>query len=196
MPQGSDEWHQLRLGKFSASKAYQLFMAPSTKGYSDLINQIVYERITGKGTDDFVSPDMMRGIEMEPEAREAYQLRTFNLVKEVGFVELTEFVGCSPDGLIGKDGLLEIKCLKWNTHIQLLFDGKYDKRYDYQMQFQMYVTDRSWCDFFCYHPELSPFLKRVNRNDKVIDEIKINLNVAIGEVVKRIKKISPLSAIY
>jgi len=184
--QGTDEWNALRLGKFTASFFSDLFAKETTIAYQGLINKVVYERITGEIPESYSNDYMARGSELEAQARQAYELETFNKVKEVGFIEISEWVGCSPDGLIGKDGLVEIKCPKWSTLIDYHLSGKIPSNYMYQMQGQLYVTERQWCDFYVWHPKFKPLLKRIGRAENIITAIKEKLEIVIAEAEKRI----------
>ena len=157
--QGTDEWNALRLGKFTASCFSDLFAKDTTIAYQGLINKVVYERLTGEIPESYSNDYMARGSELEAQARQAYELETFNKIKEVGFIEISEWVGCSPDGLIGKDGLVEIKCPKWSTLIDYHLSGKIPSNYMYQMQGQLYVSERQWCDFYVWHPKFKPLLR-------------------------------------
>lgn len=187
--QGTDEWHELRRGKFTASTFSDLFMAKSTKGYNNLISQVVFERLTGESPESFENDWMARGKELEGEAREQYELETFNKVEPVGFVEMSEWVGCSPDGFVGTEGLVQIKCPKYSTLIDYLLSGSVPKDYMIQMQGEMWVTGRKWCDFFVYHPKLKPMLKRVTPDEKILEQLKEEVNKAVVEAQTRIKKL-------
>lgn len=189
MEQGTEEWLDIKRGKFSASNFSKLFMSETTQGYNDIINQIVFERVTGKSPEFYVNEYMARGTELESEARLDYEFVTGNKVKQVGFIELNEWVGVSPDGLIGKDGLLEIKCPKYSTLISQKLSQKVPKDYYWQMQGQMYVADRKWVDYYVYHPDLEPLLIRVERNEKDIEELRQKLDKAIESVIERINKL-------
>ncbi len=182
--QGTEAWHNVRLGKFTASNFSSLFSKETTVKFQDFINQVVFERLTGEVPESFTSSYMNRGNELEPEARQSYELMKFRKVKEVGFIELNEWCGCSPDGLIGLDGLLEIKCPKYSTLINLHLNKKITSEYYYQMQGQMWVAEREWCDFYVYHPKLKPFLKRVERNEDDIANIKQKISEVV-EIAKR-----------
>jgi len=188
--QGSDEWLKLRLGKFSGSNFGTLFMGKTTAGYNDLINEVAFKLITGKEPEgNFTNFWMERGTELEPAARRQYEAYYGESVEQVGFVELNEHVGCSPDGLIGKHGMIEIKCPKYSTLINIHLKPKIDKGYYWQMQGGMWVCDREWCDYFVYHPDLEPYLERVERDNSAIEQLEIEVNLAIEEVNKRIKQL-------
>ena len=183
--QNTPEWDALRRGKFTASSFADLFMKESTKGYQDAIYKVVYERITNDTPESYTNEWMQRGHELETEARAVYELETFNKVHNGGFFELSEWIGASPDGLIGKDGLAEIKCLKYNTMIGYLLDHEAPiKQYQYQLQGQLYVTNRKWVDFVAYHPNLKPLIIRVERNEGAIYQIETKVVEAINKAQK------------
>ena len=187
--QGTEEWFGLRRGRFTASMFYKLMSNKTTKGYNDVLQQVVFERLTGKTPPSYVNDAMLRGTELEPVARQDYVFTTNNEVEQVGFVTLDDWVGCSPDGLVGEHGLLEIKCPNWNTHLDYLLADKLPSIYRWQVQGQLYITGREWCDFYSYHPDLESFQKRVERNEKDIEELKERIKESIEEVQLRINKI-------
>ena len=186
--QGSDEWHQLRSTRFTASNFYKLFMKDSTKTYQNAINEVVFTRLTGETEEGYQSDFMKRGIELEPEAIDAYELETFNKVKRVGFIELTEWVGCSPDGLIGEDGMIQVKCPKATTLMDYI-EGEIPEQYMIQIQGELYVSNRKWSDYYVYHPNLKPILYKVEPKKDYQDEIESNLYKAIELAKARIKKL-------
>lgn len=189
MEQGTPEWFEIRLGRFTASQFGKLMGAPTTKGYSDIINQWVFEKIASKKADSYVNDAMLRGTELEPVAREDYVFTTNNQVEQVGFVTMGDSFGCSPDGMVGEDGLLEIKCPKWNTQLDYLLANKLPSIYKWQVQGQLMVTDRKWCDFYSYHPDLPALLVRVNRDEKQIEKLRDKLDTALAEAVTRLNKL-------
>jgi putative phage-type endonuclease len=190
--QNSEEWDVLRRGKFTASSFSDLFMAKSTAGYKKTIRKVVYERLTGESPESFKSNYMERGHEVEPMAREQYEINSFNTATDGGFFELDEWVGCSPDGLINDNGLLEIKSPAYNTFIDYLLSGKVPSEYTYQIQGQLYVTGREWVDFVAYHPALPIIIIRVLPDPVIIEQIKVALAVAIAEAQTMITKIKAL----
>lgn len=187
--QGTLEWKQLRLGKFTASRFAKLMGNKSTKGYQDEIYRVAYEKKTGNVVESYVNSSMQRGTELEPIARTAYENLKNVFVDEVPFIELNEWVGVSPDGLIDDKGMLEIKCPEWNTHIDYLVGGKLPTLYKWQVQGQLWVAKRDWCDFFSYHPDLEPLLIRVKRDEKLIKQLEERVNEAIEEVKIVMEKI-------
>lgn len=184
--QGTDEWLAVRLGKFTASTATAI--KSNGKGLETLVLDKAVELITGKPAKaPYKSPAMEWGNETEDEARTVYELTTGSTVERVGFCELSEYVGASPDGLIGDDGLVEIKCPEARTFLSFRLTGKIDPGYYSQMQMQMYVTDRKWCDYAIYHPDFPEaiLITRVDRDEKEIEKLRIGLEQGI----KRLKEI-------
>jgi len=173
--QNSEEWYALRMGKFTASTFGDLFMKPTTAGYQKAIYQPVFERLTGEKPESFQSGYMERGHEMEPFAVEHYEIETFTSTSNGGFWTLGEWIGASPDRLVGDDGILEIKSPAFNTMINYLLKNELPSIYHWQVHGQMFVTDRNWCDFMAYHPKLKPVIIRVERDKKIEDELKAKL---------------------
>ena len=161
-------------------------MSKSTKGYQDMINSIVYERLTGEIPESFSNEWMQRGIELEPEARRSFEFETFQKVKQIGFVEFDEWIGCSPDGIIGDDGLLQIKCPKYNTLINYHVSGKIGRDYEMQLQGEMFVTGRKHNIFYAWHPKLKSFRLKVARDEDAIKKIRDELAIAIITAKERI----------
>lgn len=155
--QGTPEWFASRLGKVTASRVADV-MARTRSGPSasrqSYLAELVCERLTGKSTVGYVNAAMERGTALEPEARAAYEAMTGNLVTEVAFIDhpSIDMFGASPDGLIGDDGLVEIKCMGAAGHLDALKKGPQSKHV-IQMQVQLMVTGRAWCDYCAYHPD-------------------------------------------
>lgn len=187
--QHSPEWHEVRRGKFTCSTLSDLFMGEKTKGYNDAINKVVFERLTGEIPESFQNDWMRRGSELEPFARQKYEMETFNDVEQVGFIEYNEWFGFSPDGLIGDAGLLEIKCPKFSTLIDFALTKKITKEYMYQMQGGMLASKRQWCDYYVYHPKLTPILVKVYPDPLIISQIQTVLDEAIKEVKTRLERL-------
>jgi putative phage-type endonuclease len=182
MKQGSEEWFAARLGKVTASRVADVMAKTAKKEYAaarqNYLAELLCERLTGKREDKFVNSAMARGTEKEPEARALYMLNSGELVEEAGFVvhpEMPTEFGISPDGLVGDDGLLEIKCPNTWTHIQTIETGEPKKEYFIQMQAQMACTGRKWCDFVSFDdrlpPEFAYFKKRIPRDDAFIAQM-------------------------
>ena len=148
--QNTPEWYSIRLGKLTASQAQAI--GNCDKGLETLCWEKAAEIIIGSIPEQIENEDIQRGHDLEDEARGVYCLYTGNIVKQVGFVEYDEFIGCSPDGLIETDGLVEIKCKNNVNHLKLMVNKKPDSKYIWQMQMQMLLTSRNWCDFVSYNP--------------------------------------------
>lgn len=157
--QGSDEWLNLRVNKFTGSRFAALMNRlkngkPGSE-YNELITEITVERLTGCGITPFINAAMKRGTELEPFGRAAYAEKTWSDVTECGFVHhnTLSYVGISPDGLVGDDGLVEIKCpASQSKHLAALLEGAHALEYHWQVQGQMWVTGRKWCDVVSYDP--------------------------------------------
>ena len=189
--QGTPEWLLERCGKVTASRIADL-MARTKSGYSasraNYAAQIVAERLTGCVQPSFTNAAMIHGTETEPEARRAYEFFVDCDVQQTGFVPHPQIAmaGASPDGLVGDDGLLELKCPNVATHIETLLSGTIPDKYMKQMQFQMACTGRTWCDFASYDNRLPEamrlFVQRVPRDDEAIAEIEREVVAFLGEV--------------
>ncbi len=185
MIQGSQEWFTARLGKVTASRICDVV----AKGRSDAPSisqenyraQIVAERLSGRVAESFSSAAMAWGTETEPQARACYTLQTGNAVVECGFVPHPgiEMAGASPDGLVGDDGLVEIKCPNTSTHIKTLLARKAPAEYLKQMQWQMACTGRAWCDFVSFDPRVGDdhalTVIRVLRDDDDIRDLEMKV---------------------
>jgi len=189
--QGSQEWLQDRCGRVTASRIADL-MARTKGGYSasraNYASQLICERLTGCVAPSFTNAAMIHGTETEPEARRAYEFYIDRDVVQVGFMPhpSIEMAGASPDGLIGDDGLLELKCPNSATHIETLLGGVIPDKYVKQMQFQMACTGRQWCDFASYDNRLPErmrlFVKRVDRDEELIGEIETEVRGFLAEI--------------
>lgn len=151
--QNSDPWHELRLGKATASK-FACFMANDGKAFGDPAKdyalRLALERVTGRRAEfSFTNEDMERGHEQEPLARALYEEENFVTVANGGFFDCGEY-GDSPDGLIGKDGVLEIKCVQAKPHYATLRRGSFDPAYRWQLVGHLDCTGRTWVDFASY----------------------------------------------
>lgn len=185
--QNTDEWMNLRMGKFTASMFSDLMGSKNTLTYQKAINKVVFEILTNEVPENFTSGYMERGHELEPLAKELYSMMTFNDVSNGGFFSYGNYIGASPDGLIDDDGLLEIKSPSFNTMINYLLRKSLPIEYKYQVQGQLFVTNRKWCDFMAYHPKLKPLIIRVERDEDIITDIQTRINEAIETVLNRIK---------
>jgi len=167
------------MGRFTASTFKDLFMGKKTAGYEKAILTPVHERFTGERPDSYYGYHMRRGHEMEPFTVEEYERQNFVEVKPGGFFALGEWIGASPDGLIGDDGLLEGKSPAWNTVIKYILSGTLPDEYFWQVHGQLYVTDRAWCDFTVYHPDFDLLVLRVERDEEIEKRLVEELDAAI-----------------
>ena len=192
--QRTDDWHAQRLGLVTASAVSKVMMASSTAGYRNYMAQLICERLTGQPTETFKSAAMQHGIDTEPEARAAYSARTGLLVEEVGFIRHPKLeAGASPDGLVGEDGLVEIKCVQPSTMLDLIDSRQIEKEHRLQMQWQMAVTGRDWCDYVVYQPSLPDHLKlliiRVHRDQSTILDLTAAVEKFTRELLERTEKL-------
>jgi putative phage-type endonuclease len=198
MEQGSDAWFNIRIGKVTASRVADV-LAKTKTGYSttrdNYMAQLVCERLTGQKGESFTNAAMQHGTETEPLAKAAYEARYDVLVDEVGFVShpTIEMSGASPDGLVGEDGLIEIKCPNTATHIETLLSESVPNKYYTQMQFQIACTGRKWCDFVSFDnrlpTELQMFVKRVPRDDMYIKLIEDEIVKFLAELDTKINQL-------
>jgi putative phage-type endonuclease len=189
--QRTEGWFQARLGKPSASSFHKLITPtgkPSASAMS-YVDELVAERITGKQANIFVSEAMQRGTDLEPLAVEVYELINDCKVFDIGFCLHDELeAGASPDGLVGDDGLLEIKCPVGNTMVSYLRAGNVlPSKYIPQVQGQLWITDREWCDFMAYHPDMTVLLVRVERDQEFIDKLAEQVEMACALSEKLVK---------
>ena len=192
-PQRSDEWYEIRRGVPTASSFDKIVTtggAPS-KQRQKFLYQLAAQKASGLNEDKFQSQAMLVGIEREDTAKKFYELVRGVEVKECGFC-LTddETFGCSPDGLIGDNGLLEIKCPTGGTHVGYFMDqGEVPLEYFAQVQGQLLVTGREWCDFVSYYPGLKPVIIREEPNAVFQKLLKKELDLfceELNDIVKRI----------
>ena len=197
--QGSPEWFAARLGKVTASRVADVLPkikegeSASRKNYKA---DLVVERLTQQKTAGFSSSAMQWGVDTEPQARAAYEVTTCDFVEQIAFVDHPAIVnfGCSPDGLVGDDGLIEIKCPNTATHLEYLEADAPPKKYFIQMQAQMSATGRKWCDFVSFDPRLPDGLEllivRVNRDDKYIEMMEDEVSKFLQEVDNKVESLT------
>jgi hypothetical protein len=184
--QGSEEWLALRLGIPTCSDLSKIITSSGdiSKQLNDYAYELASDMLIDQLEEGFKSEWMERGNRIEDEARKVYEQHTFSEVTEVSFIRNNDF-GYSPDGLIGEDGLIEIKCPKKATHMKYLTDKKLPSKYKAQCQGGLLASNRRWCDFISYNPNFrepySIFIIRVFREEKFID----NLKVALDKVIEK-----------
>ncbi len=201
MIQGSQEWLQLRAGKVTASRVADI-VAKTKSGYSasraNYMAQLITERLTGEPVETFTNAAMAWGTEMEPEARRAYEFYKAVDVEQVPFVSHPTIgdSGASPDGLIGVDGLVEIKAPLTATHIETLTSRTVPAKYITQMMWQLACTGRAYCDFVSYDPRMPEsmrfFCVRVERDDQLIAELEAEVIKFLAEVRAKVDELKRL----
>lgn len=169
LTQGSDEWLEARRGIVTASVVGQLITTKTLKPAhndtsSGLTMSLIAERITGHIDPVFVSNDMLRGTLEEPIARDAYAAHTGVEVTQVGFMTEDAYgytLGYSPDGLVGGDGLIEIKSRRQKKHLQTILEDQVPPENMAQIQMGLLVSGRDWCDYVSFCGGMPLYIKRV-----------------------------------
>lgn len=190
--QGSKAWHDLRCLKFTASNASTIMA--NGKGLETLVKEMIADYYSSQQFDEYSgkykNDNMQRGNDFEQMARTFYTLETGKSVEQVGFIESDEYVGCSPDGLVDDDGLIEIKNHSDKVFVELMTTKKIDPKYRAQMQMQMYVTGRKYCDYFAFNPNFKPsfYMKRVYPDPMEFKRIEAGLETGI-KLIKASKEV-------
>lgn len=190
--QRSEAWGRLRSGRFTASRASDLMARTKTgpgASRGALLALLAVERITGQPVETYQNDAMRRGQELEAEARDAYSFETGHSVIECGFIESGDLpmTGCSPDGAIGGDGLVELKCpANMSKHLDALRSGSHANEYRWQLQHQLMVTGRQWVDAVSFDPRYPEHLQlaivRVVRDESAIADLRESIKAADAEV--------------
>lgn len=201
--QRSPEWYQARLGSLGASRIHEA-LARTKSGWgasrANLMATMICERLTGLPQDSFQNAAMLHGIETEPDARTAYEFMTGCRVTEVGLVRhpTIEHSHASPDGLVGDDGLLEIKCPSSATHLDSLLGEEIAGKYVTQMQWQMACTGRAWCDFVSFDPRLPEgiriIIRRVPRSPTMISSLEADVKAFLLELHEKVERLHHIAA--
>lgn len=197
--QNSAEWLAARCGSLGASSIADM-VAKTRTGWGasrfNLAARIVCERLTGTPQESYTNAAMQWGHDTEPQARAMYEFMRDVAVQQVGLV-LHPSINkshASPDGLVGEDGLIEIKCPNTATHIETLLSEDVEGKYVKQMQWQMACCGRAWCDFVSFDPrlpaEMQIFVQRVRRDDEFIAELEREARLFLAEIDKTIATLS------
>lgn len=205
--QGSADWVKMRVAMVTGSRVADVMAKLKKKEGEAAVRanyrmELIVENLTGLAVDHYVSPAMEHGIEFEPLARAAYEMATGNEVDPGGFAihPRIERFGSSPDGRIGTDGLLEIKCPTSDTHLGYLLAGTVPEEYQPQMMAEMACTGRKWVDFVSFDPRmpqhLQLFIRRFEWNDARIGEMEREVEKFLGEVNEMLAKIELASAAH
>lgn len=203
MIQGSAEWLRARCGKATASRIGDI-MAMSKDGsrplktHEDYLMELVCERLTGQAAEHYVSSYMVWGLEKEDDALLAYQFYTGRKVESVGFYDhpTIPMSGASPDGLVGDEGLVEVKCPTTGTHVASLLGSRIATGHALQMQWQMACTGRQWCDYVSFDPRLPDHLqlkiRRVERDAALISEVEAAVAHFLTKVSGKVAQLDAL----
>jgi len=199
MEQRSEEWYAARCGSLGASQLNEA-LATTKSGWGasreNLKNRIIAERLTGQAAEGFTNAAMQWGVDNEDAARKAYEAHTGTFVDEMGITihPVLKHTHASPDGLVGDDGLIEIKCPNTTTHIETLKAKKAPSKYMNQMLWQMRCTDRQWCDFVSFDPRLPEHLQlfviRVERDEAAIKALEDKVAEFLTEVEREIEQLN------
>jgi predicted phage-related endonuclease len=197
--QGSEEWERLRKCKATASEFHRIVTPAQLKLSSSAKKYAVEKAAQILGLESEQPPPsywMERGTELEPQAFAEF-CRTVAPAQQVGFVVpfRDAMVGCSPDGLVGDNAVLEIKCPKAETLIEWILEGQLPDQYRLQVQGEMWITDRPLCYFYGWHPEIEPMLIKVERDESVIDALTecVPKFMEIVESILKVVKKRPVS---
>lgn len=190
-PQLSSEWFATRCGIPSASNFDKIVTSKGdpSKQAIKYMYRLAGEKVSESYEETYQNAAMLRGIEMESEARNLYEVINEVEVEEVGFCLHDDGFGCSPDGLVGSNGTVEIKCPLMATHVGYLLDNKLPTEYIQQVQGQLLVTGREYTDFVSYYPSIKPLIIRINRDEVFIKKLRVELELFVGELQELIKKI-------
>ncbi len=196
--QRNDNWQSERIGKITASSIKDLNAKPKAgQALNSTMLKVLTERLTGLSQDDDISnkPCVKWGIEQEPFAITAYENRTGSFVVQTGLINHPniKLSGASPDGLVGDDGQIEVKCPSTTTHLNTVLTGEIPREYIPQITWQLAVTGREWCDFISFDPridsELSLFIKRVYAKDldiQVLENEVIKANELLDKLIQQL----------
>lgn len=194
LEQGTDDWFKVRKGKMTASHATAI--GNIGKGMETYITELMSEYFSSGEKSSYKNEDMERGNELEAQARSLYELEYGCKVDEVGFIEYNEFVGCSPDGLIGEDGGIEIKCVNDKIYFIYLLDStkNIEDNYYWQIQMCLLISGRKWWDIVIYNPNFKkPMLvKRVLPDADYFKRLEIGFEVGtekIKQIINKMKNI-------
>jgi len=193
--QRSVEWFAARLGKPTASR-FNDITAKTRSGYAasrkNYMAELAAQVLTGHIPEMFTSTAMQWGVDNEPVAALNYSLITGNEVEETSlWLHDTIRAGASPDGLVGTDGLIEIKCPNTATHLETLMKQQVPKQYMDQVMGQIWITGRKWCDFVSYDPRLPEnaqiFIQRVERDEDYITSLEEEITDFLVELDRQVE---------
>ncbi len=191
--QRSEQWYQARLGNPGASEFSNIITSEGipSKSRIDYMYRLAAEKIRGKSDETFQSEAMVNGELKEEEAKKYFELLHNVKIKDVGMVYKNEekLFHASPDGLIGKNQGIEIKCPTAKVHAQYLYEGKLPTKFIPQIQGSLYVCERKYWWFMSYCDSMKPLLIRVKRDEIFIKKVAVELKVFCSELKAIVKKI-------
>lgn len=192
LEQNTEEWFIHRAGKITGSVFHTLIGNGETR--NSLIYKLAFEQINKRPMEEerYENEHMKRGHELEPLARDMYRIKTNQEVKEVGFVlgDDEVYTGCSPDGLVGEDGLIEIKAPIISTMIKQIVEDKIKKEYYTQIQYNLFISKRKWADYVMYNEQLPLYIKRIEVDNKFVEETIIpNIERAKKDILEAQEKL-------
>lgn len=193
LEQGSEEWFNARLGIPTASR-FKDIVTPAkgdkSTSYKSYMYELIAEKLINEKTNGFKSEFMERGNEIEPLARASYEFIHEVEVKQVGMIFNDDMtIGISPDGLIGDNGGLEIKCPKPSTVVKYILNGGLPLEYKPQVMGSLWISEREWWDFLAFHPSMDFFQLRVYRDEAYIKKMKQHLSDFVDELQTNFDKI-------
>ena len=203
--QGTEEWLSARRGRITASRMSAI-MAKGRNGAPSAtraacMGELIAEYLTGSSPETYTNADMQRGTDLEPAARSAYEVATGQMVREVGLVlhQKNERFGASPDGVVGEEGLLEIKCPRTHVHIAYTLSGKPPSEYLPQMAWQAACCGRKWVDFASYDPNmperLQLFIVRYEPTQEYMAELEAEAEAFLVEMMEKVERLNRLAGV-
>lgn len=192
--QGSPEWLLARAGLATASEFSSVLAKGQGKMRLAYLRRVAAERLTGKPTETYKNAHTDRGTELEPFAREQYEIKTGNFVEQIGLIQHDELLtACSPDGLIGDDGGAEIKSVIPTVQLETILAGKYPPEHKAQIQGSLWIAERAWWDFCSFSPDMPEHLRlyiyRVARDEPYITALHAEVKVFLDEVEALIEQL-------
>jgi len=191
--QGTEAWLALRYGWTTASRFKDVMAKGQGKTRKSYMYQLAAEAVSDMRQESFTNEYMEWGTETEPQARAMYELNTGVSVDQVSFIRLdgVRKIGCSPDGLVGDDGMVEFKCPKTTTQIETYLSGKMPTGHKAQVQGQLWISGRQWTDFVSFDPRIngdaSYFSIRIQRDEDYIKEIEAACYLFSDELQEMVK---------
>lgn len=189
--QRTDAWYSLRAGRFTASEGQAI--GNNGDGLESLCYDLAAEKLSKKVFSPEITDDMQRGIDLEAEAISAYELERGVSVRQCGFIEYGKSAGCSPDGIVGDDGGLEIKCPKASVFVRAIADGKMDSKHLWQCQMSLAITGRKWWDLALYNEHfprpllITRILPDEEKHRQIFEGIARGEKI-VAEILEKVKK--------